>query len=319
MEPRRIRPSSRRGLMPAIRYHPSFSPRLGRDGFGRRRRARQPRVGPEGLRPASPPPSSPPTVANVAQRSDGAGATASKHGDGTAPSAESEGGLPAGPCHSARGMLGRGGSAAWSVVPWKGHPMTTIARQVQARWGDLMQAITEESVAFQAEYARDPSARSFWGQVAGDPPRDASADAVDPARKRRRWLDLWGTLADRIAEREAEHVRSAPGDAAWASLAGAFLRARLLEFQRKLHVEHPDLPEIEDFPLDTATGRHRPRVSAFDTLKALHYCLFEDPESAEDDADLTDDERAEHAAAGQRLREWLDSTPQARARNRSRS
>jgi hypothetical protein len=94
---------------------------------------------------------------------------------------------------------------------------------------------------------------------------------------------------------------------------------RILEFQKKLRVQHPDLPEIEDLPLDTATGRHRPRVSAFDTLKALHYCLFEDPESAEDDADMTDDERAEHAAAGRHLRELLDSTPQAKARTRSSS
>jgi hypothetical protein len=197
--------------------------------------------------------------------------------------------------------------------------MTTIARQVEARWGDLLQAISDEIGAFETEYAREPSARSFWGQVAVEPPREASADAVDPARKRRRWLDLWGTLADRIGEREAEHVRSAPGDAPWASLAGAFLRARLLEFQKKLRVQHPDLPEIAELPLDTARGRHRPRVSAFDALEALHYCIFEDPDNAEDDADLTDAERSEHAAAGQRLRELLDSTPQAKARTRSRS
>jgi hypothetical protein len=197
--------------------------------------------------------------------------------------------------------------------------MTTIARQVKARWGDLLQAISEEIVAFEAEYARDPSARSFWGQVVAKPPGEASADAVDPARKRRRWLDLWSTLADRIAEREAEHVRSAPTDAPWASLAGAFLRARVLEFQKKLRVEHPDLPEIEELPLDTATGRHRPRVSAFDALEALHHMLYEDPDNAEDDAELTDAERSEHAAAGQRLREFLDRTPQAKARTRSSS
>lgn len=118
--------------------------------------------------------------------------------------------------------------------------MATIARQVEARWGDLLQAIFEEIGAFEAEYAREPFARSFWGQVAVEPPREPSADAVDPARTRRRWLDLWGTLADRIGEREAEHVRSAPGDAPWALLAGAFLRARLLEFPKKLRVQHPD-------------------------------------------------------------------------------
>lgn len=112
----------------------------------------------------------------------------------------------------------------------------------------------------------------------------------------------------------AEHVRSIPHEAAWASRAAEFMRARLLEFQRKLRVEHADMPELEELQLDATTGKYRPRVSALDMLEGLHYCLFEDPDNAEDDAAMTDVERAEHAAAGRHLRELLDSHPRSRSR-----
>ena len=57
-----------------------------------------------------------------------------------------------------------------------------------------------------------------------------------------------------IAAFEAEHVRSAPDDAAWAARAAKFLHEKLLDFQRKLRVEHPDMPELEDLRVDAATG-----------------------------------------------------------------
>lgn len=194
--------------------------------------------------------------------------------------------------------------------------MTTIAREVKARWGELLDAISQKVMAFAAEYARSPADRQFWAQAGMDPP---SADATDLDRKRQRWRDLWCTGADMIAAREAEHVRSAPNEAAWASRAAAFMHARLLELQRKLHFEHLDMPEYAELTLDPQTGKHHPRLSPLDVLEALHYDVFEDPENAADDAaEMTEAEFAEHVASGQRFRDFLDSLPEAQARARAR-
>ena len=80
------------------------------------------------------------------------------------------------------------------------------------------------------------------------------------------------------------------------------------------------MPEYGELTLDPDTGKHRPRLCPLDVLEAIHYNLFEDPESVADDAaHMTETELAEHVASGRRSREFLDSLPEAQARERART
>lgn len=122
-------------------------------------------------------------------------------------------------------------------------------------------------------------------------------------RKRERWLELWGSTANMIAEFEAEHVRAAADDADWASMTAKQMRERLAELLRSVQIQHPDMPDVALRP--DATGKHRPVMSAVDTLEAFYFAFFEDDNNYVDKA-KTDIERARRAAAGRRLREWID-------------
>lgn len=93
-------------------------------------------------------------------------------------------------------------------------------------------------------------------------PRPGTKAALrDPQLKRQLWPELWCRIADMMAVHEAAYVRAFPDKAVWASQAVAFLSAGLLDFQRKLRVEHL-MPEIEALRLDPATGRHSAVIHA---------------------------------------------------------
>jgi hypothetical protein len=93
-------------------------------------------------------------------------------------------------------------------------------------------------------------------------PRPGTKAALrDPQLKRQLWPELWCRIADMMAVHEAAYVRAFPDKAVWASQAVAFLSTGLLDFQRKLCVEHL-MPEIEALRLDPATGRHSAVIHA---------------------------------------------------------
>lgn len=179
--------------------------------------------------------------------------------------------------------------------------MAELEQEVRSRWGDLMKSLTNEITAFARDYASHPV-------------ETPNTDAY--FRKRERWRELWCNAADRIAAREAAHVRSSPSDAAWASRAAAFMLEWLLHFHQALQkTGTPDMPLFERLTLDPTTGKHGARLSPLDHLEAL---LCETPEeTAEHADDLTETEFAEYVALVEANRKWFESLPEAQERERA--
>jgi len=129
--------------------------------------------------------------------------------------------------------------------------MTVMAEQITKRWKILRRAVCDEILDFASGY--DPGFERDLGVF----PRPGTRAALrDPQQKQQLWLAVWCRISDMIAAHETGYVRAFPSKAEWASRASEHLRAGLLDFQRKLGVQHSDMPEIKELRLDPATGRH---------------------------------------------------------------
>jgi hypothetical protein len=131
-----------------------------------------------------------------------------------------------------------------------------MVEQMKRWWRVLRRAISSEILDFASAY--DPGFKRDLGVT----PRPGTTAAFrDPQQKRQLWIELWCRIAEMIAVHEAGYVRAFPNNAEWASRAVEFMRAGLLDFQRKLRVQHSDMPEIGELRLDPATGRHYAAVT----------------------------------------------------------
>jgi hypothetical protein len=136
--------------------------------------------------------------------------------------------------------------------------MRIMDEQIRKRWRALQAAMTDEIFHFASACDR------IFEQGLGVAPFPGTAAVLrDRQQRRQLWLQLWCRIADMISAHEAGYVRAFPQNAEWASQAVEFLRANLLEFQRKLRVQHSDMPEIVELRLDPATERHYATVAPF--------------------------------------------------------